>query len=132
MASETSSHVLTTYNGSCHCGAVTYTVVLPQPIEHIKVMNCNCKLCTKNGYLNVYPKRKDVKIEGKENLTSYVFSKTSCAHLFCKTCGSSLMASPRASDEGGEEPEDIAVNVRGFDGIDLEKLQYQKYDGMSV
>lgn len=132
MSSETPVQNPTTYKGSCHCGAVTYSVLLPQPLEFIKVMNCNCKLCTKNGYLNVYPKRKHVKIQGEENLTSYVWSKASCAHLFCKTCGTSLFASPRASEEGGEEPEDLAVNVRGFVDVDLEKLQYRKFDGRAV
>ena len=110
MSSTLSTVTPTAYKGSCHCGGVTYTVTMPQPLETLKVMNCNCTLCTKNGYLNIYPLRKDVLITGEDNLGSYVWSETSCAHKFCKICGSSLFASPRDKD-GNENTEGMAANV---------------------
>jgi hypothetical protein len=85
-------------------------VTLPKALEEIPVTNCNCKLCTKNGYLNIYPLRIDVIIEGADKLGSYVWSEKSCAHKFCTACGSSMFASPRG--EGGvEDTEDFAINV---------------------
>ena len=37
---------LEVYNGSCHCGAVTYAVKT-KPLEELKVMSCNCSLCSR-------------------------------------------------------------------------------------
>lgn len=69
---------------------------------------------------------------GEENLASYLFSKTSCEHLFCKICGTSLFASPREVEGGEWDPKGFAVNVRGFVDVDLEGLQLRKYDGRAV
>jgi len=34
------------YNGNCHCGSVTYTVK-SKPLGELKVMSCNCSLCSR-------------------------------------------------------------------------------------
>lgn len=34
------------YNGSCHCGAVMYSV-LTKPLEEQEVMCCNCSSCSR-------------------------------------------------------------------------------------
>ncbi len=34
------------YNGNCHCGAVTYSV-LTKSLEEQEVMSCNCSLCSR-------------------------------------------------------------------------------------
>ena len=34
------------YEGNCHCGAVRYRV-LTRPLEEVKVMSCNCSLCSR-------------------------------------------------------------------------------------
>jgi hypothetical protein len=34
------------YNGNCHCGTVTYTVKT-KPFNELKVMSCNCSLCSR-------------------------------------------------------------------------------------
>ena len=34
------------YKGNCHCGAVTYAVKT-EPLEKLKIMNCNCSLCSR-------------------------------------------------------------------------------------
>jgi hypothetical protein len=39
---------LTTYGGSCHCAAVTYAVKT-KPLNELKVMYCNCSLCSRVG-----------------------------------------------------------------------------------
>jgi hypothetical protein len=50
----------TTHKANCHCGAVRYTVTLPQPFPEYKINQCNCSICEKNGYLLVYPIRRDL------------------------------------------------------------------------
>jgi hypothetical protein len=34
------------YNGSCHCGAVSYTVK-SKPLEEMEIISCNCSLCSR-------------------------------------------------------------------------------------
>ncbi len=53
------------YEANCHCGTIKYAIKLP-PLESMEIMSCNCSICTKNGYLNVYPKRKDIVFEEGE------------------------------------------------------------------
>ena len=36
------------YTGSCHCGAVTFTVAADAPTE---AMSCNCSHCSRKGFL---------------------------------------------------------------------------------
>jgi hypothetical protein len=50
----------TTHKANCHCGAVRFTVTLKYPFPEYKINKCNCSICTKNGYLLVYPPRKDL------------------------------------------------------------------------
>ncbi len=56
----------TTHEASCHCGNVKFTVTLKEPFPKYPVNQCNCTICTQNGYLFVYPPRRDVVFtEGK-------------------------------------------------------------------
>jgi hypothetical protein len=83
--------------GSCHCGAVRFTVDshTPQPY-----MRCYCSICRKTagggGFaINIMGDADTLKIEGKDNLTVYRARRDdgslSDAHRhFCKHCGSAL------------------------------------------
>ena len=130
------------YEANCHCGAVKYKVHTPS-LEGQRVTNCNCSICCKNGYLNIYPKRTDVVFHsGKDHMKGYLFGEKKCVHKFCPTCGSSLFVDPHMDD-----PESMVVNVkfafpvallcitliwakvRMFKDIDVDKLELWKYDG---
>lgn len=54
-----------TYNGSCHCGKVKYTVKQSPPLTDpsVEVGECNCSICLRNGYLFIYIPEKDVVFE---------------------------------------------------------------------
>ena len=81
----------TTYQASCHCGKSRFTVTMP-PLDTLTVANCNCSICTINGYLNVQPLCKNVVFESSyEDLGSYAFASKTMVHKFCKTCGTSLL-----------------------------------------
>jgi hypothetical protein len=53
------------HSANCHCGIIQYRVLIRplarDPVPH-KVMNCNCHMCTRNGYLNVYPVRDEIRV----------------------------------------------------------------------
>ncbi|KAL9066304.1 MAG: hypothetical protein Q9161_007680 [Pseudevernia consocians] len=114
------------YEANCHCGAVKYKVNTPS-LETQKVTNCNCSICCKNGYLNVYPKRAEVVFHrGEDHMKGYSFGTKKYMHKFCPTCGSSLFVDPHMDD-----PELMVVNVRMFKDIDVDKLELWKFDGFN-
>lgn len=82
--------------GSCHCGAVRFTLEshTPVPFNH-----CYCSICRKTtgggGYaINIMGDMKTLKVRGKAALAVYrarISGKRSSARRhFCKRCGSHL------------------------------------------
>ncbi|KAF9699855.1 hypothetical protein EKO04_002225 [Ascochyta lentis] len=59
---------------------------------------------------------------------SYTFASHMVAHYFCSTCGSSCMA--RSVSPGFFDGMSI-VNIRLFEGVELEKLRFKEMDGRS-
>ncbi|KAJ5621523.1 hypothetical protein N7528_006306 [Penicillium herquei] len=121
--SESSSH-----KGNCHCGAVRFSITLSPPLAKYPVNSCNCSICSKNGYLLVYPNTQDMKLEsGEEVLKEYRFASRYVRHQFCGECGSSCFI---------KLPDDpiapfIAVNVRMLEDFDPDSLTLRKPDGRS-
>ena len=83
----------TWYEANCHCGAVKYKIKLGEfDLPENQVNSCNCSICTKNGYLLVYPCTEDVVWhEGYDTLKNYRFGKQRFDHKFCSICGSSIL-----------------------------------------
>ncbi|KAH7131238.1 glutathione-dependent formaldehyde-activating enzyme [Dactylonectria macrodidyma] len=81
-----------TYRGNCHCGAFVYEIDLPE----IKTVNeCNCSICSRKGYLWLFPPNRDgfKIVKGTEDdLTTYTFAAKHLHHKFCPTCGTGIMA----------------------------------------
>ncbi len=50
---------------------------------------------------------------GYDNLTSYYFGAKKKAHMFCKTCGSSILIDFKRNEYGETDPENdkLAINV---------------------
>ncbi|KAF1995460.1 hypothetical protein P154DRAFT_346422 [Amniculicola lignicola CBS 123094] len=86
------------YQASCHCQLVRYSVTLSPPLDDFDswVVECNCSICARNGYLNVYVQTDCIEFEtiGLESdlIEKYRFGKQRVQHYFCSRCGSSLMA----------------------------------------
>lgn len=112
------------YKGSCHCGAVHYTVNL----DLKDALACNCSICSKSGNLLTFTTEDNFKYLGKvEDLQDYQFNKKAIHHNFCKICGIKAFAYGKTPDG---KPS-IAINVRCLDGVDIEKLPKIFYDGAS-
>ncbi|KAF9445107.1 hypothetical protein P691DRAFT_710871 [Macrolepiota fuliginosa MF-IS2] len=86
--------------GSCHCGAVRYSVLSSTPVPY---QLCVCSICRKvggiGGSINLGGHTETLKIEGKENLSVYNAvmdrdtpkeRRASSERNFCKKCGSML------------------------------------------
>ncbi|RDW71705.1 hypothetical protein BP5796_07739 [Coleophoma crateriformis] len=122
-ASTQTSNELVVYHGTCHCQRTRLSIRC-KPLETLKLMSCNCSLCSRNGDLWIYPPKGDVAIAGEESLVGYAFLSDRCLHTFCGNCGNSLFG--RVLDE------DICpVNVRCFVDIEskLAGLERQFYNG---
>lgn len=58
---------------------------------HFPVMNCDCSICERNGYLLIFPERKDIEwISWWKERQSYKFATGKKVHRFCGNCGSSV------------------------------------------
>jgi hypothetical protein len=113
-----------TYSGSCHCGAVTFTVEADPPAE---AMSCNCSHCRRKGFLLTFVPAEQFALDGGEDaLITYTFNRHKLLHRFCKTCG----AQPFAEGESKGAPM-RAVNLRCVPDVDLDALTIKKVDGAS-
>jgi hypothetical protein len=100
-----------TYNATCHCGSIQYTVTLSPPLNRHPIVSCDCTICTKNGYLLVYPLRERVHFHREEGgLISHSFGNKRNLHKFCATCGSSVFLDPQLN-VSGDGPDLLGINV---------------------
>lgn len=113
-----------TYSGSCHCGAVQFEVAA----EIAAACACNCSICGRAGWLmvSVPPEQFTLKAgEGKQ--TDYQFGAKTMHHLFCTTCG--VRSFGTFTMDGKER---VVVNLRCLEGLDVEALPLEKFDGKSL
>ncbi|KAB5572065.1 Mss4-like protein [Coniochaeta sp. 2T2.1] len=113
---------LKTYRGNCHCGAFIFELKVPE----IQTANeCNCSLCRKKGYLFTFPGEGMTVVKGKGTLKKYTFNEGNTQHSFCPTCGTPVMGYNPNFPPG----KTIAVNVRAIQGLNIWKLDINKYEG---
>ncbi|MGF1539871.1 MAG: GFA family protein [Pleurocapsa sp.] len=59
------------YQGSCHCGAVRFQVL----VDRFIVEDCNCSICRKKGFLHLIVSPENFTlVKGEELLTTYTFN----------------------------------------------------------
>jgi hypothetical protein len=113
------------YLGSCHCGQVAFEVeggIGP-------VMSCNCSMCQRKGTLMWFVPRAQLQLLTPEaDASTYSFNKHVIQHRFCPTCG--IHPFGEGTGPGGQAM--AAVNVRCLEGIDLDALNVQHYDGRAL
>lgn len=115
---------MTSYHGSCQCGAVSYDVDL----DLGSTITCNCSRCQRMGFvLSFAPADKFRLLGGADQLTEYRFASRTIQHLFCRICG--LESFARGSMPDGSPM--IAVNVNCLDGVEPRQLDSQHVDGRS-
>ena len=112
-----------TYEGSCHCKKVRFEV--SATIDRAGA--CNCSICSRVGWLmtSVAPSQFKL-LAGEAAQADYQFGSKSMHHLFCTTCG--IHAFGRWT-QGGQEK--VIVNLRCLEGLDVEKLPVETFDGKS-
>ncbi|EWY84840.1 hypothetical protein IWW34DRAFT_740725 [Fusarium oxysporum f. sp. albedinis] len=118
-----------TYEAGCHCGYIGLSVALSPPLPKHEVINCNCSICRRGGYLLVYPAYEKVTWhnDSDKRVSRYQFNTKARDHMFCPKCGASI-----GIDFARVWPEAprYGISVRQFNNIDLDSLQYMKLDGL--
>jgi hypothetical protein len=113
------------YEGGCQCGRVRYDVRLDLSKP---VIACNCSMCGRSGTMLAFvPADQFTLRSGEDVLTDYQFNHHVIHHLFCKVCGIKSFARGVGRDGGVQ----IAINTRCLDGVELDALNVQKFDGRS-
>ncbi len=115
-----------TYKGGCHCGAVRYTIELP---EIDKLFECNCSICSATGWKLVFaPKTTFRLLSGKDHLSDYQFGKKAIHHRFCRVCGVRSFA----EGPGHDGADWVTINTRCLSDFDGSELPITAYDGASL
>ena len=117
--------MLHNYTGSCHCGKITFEV----SGDLNGAMACNCSMCQRKGTLMWFVPRHHFRLlSAPEEMASYTFNKHAIKHHFCPTCG--IHPFGEGVDPKGEAM--TAVNIRCLEGVDLNSVPVQNYDGKSA
>lgn len=112
------------YKGSCHCGQVSFEV----EGEIKNAMSCNCSICQRKGSLMWFVPRDHLHLLSPDEAAStYTFNKHVIKHRFCPTCG--IHPYGEGVDPKGNAM--AAINIRCLEGIDLDAIPVQYYDGRS-
>jgi hypothetical protein len=112
------------HQGSCHCGKVAFEV----EGELTAALSCNCSICSKKAALLWALPRQQLRFRsGQNELGRYVFNRHVIAHRFCTTCGIHTHGEDTA--ESGEP--NVYVNIRCLEGVDLDGIPLQHFDGQS-
>ena len=111
------------YQGSCHCGRVTFEVEGDTPGE---AMSCNCSHCRRKGFLLAFVPASSFSLTGgTDSLETYTFNTHRLRHRFCRTCG----VQPFAEGSSADGTETRAVNLRCVPSVDLDALSITPVNG---
>jgi hypothetical protein len=90
---------------------------------------CNCSICSRKGSLLWFvPREKLTVLTPEEAIGTYTFNKHVIKHRFCQTCG--IHPYGEGTDPKGNKI--AAINLRCIEGIDLESVPLQNFDGRSL
>jgi hypothetical protein len=113
------------YQGSCHCGKVAFEV----EGELTGAMACNCSICKRKGSLLWFVPREQLRLSTDESaLATYMFNKHLIKHRFCPNCG--IHPFGEGADPEGNRM--AAINIRCLEGIDLDVIPVQHFDGRAL
>lgn len=114
------------YEGSCHCGAISFTFLQESITSGLR---CNCSICKRKGAVMsnflLAPAELDITAE-KGVLGLYQFGSKVAKHFFCKTCGIYPF------HETVRKPGHFRVNLGCIDAVDTESLEIDVFDGRSL
>ena len=113
------------YSGSCHCGAISFTV----DADFTSAIDCNCSMCAKRGGLLAFVPRAGLVLHGtQDTVQTYRFNQHKLDHHFCSRCG----IAPFSEGVGPNGDKMAAINLRCVADLDLSALTIKQVDGKSL
>ena len=107
---DTSSRDPVTIEGSCHCGAVQFTVTLSEGFASAR--RCTCSICRMRGAVAVTSTPDAFRVtRGEDRLATYRFNTKTAEHHFCTVCGIYTHHKRRSS------PNQLGVNVACLENV---------------
>lgn len=96
-------------NGSCHCGAVQFTVALGLSLQGRR---CNCSICSMKGAVMIAAPLEALTVTGgKDVLSCYTFNTGVAKHWFCSRCGIHCFHQTRI------DPGQYGINAACLEGV---------------
>ena len=126
MSGQTSDEAKVEYQGSCHCGRISFRFAGAAITSGLR---CNCSICRRKGAtMTAYVIAPDeLQIDVKDDaLATYEFGQNVAQHHFCKHCGIYTFHTTLRM------PGHYRVNTGCVDGIDSSNLPFQVFDGASI
>jgi hypothetical protein len=114
---------MSAYHGSCHCGAVRFTV--EGSIE--ESYTCDCSLCSKKNAVmaNVHESRLKI-VAGEDTLGLYQWNARIAKHYFCTVCGIYPFHRKRSM------PDHYGVNLKCLDDFDVASVPIRVTEGKGM
>jgi len=114
------------YQGSCHCGCVSFKIVGPAIENGVR---CNCSICKRKGAImsafTIAPEEIEIQVQD-DALGTYAFGSGVAKHHFCKQCG--IYTFHQTLRKQGH----YRVNIGCLDGVDSTALPSDVFDGASI
>lgn len=126
--------MITTYQGSCHCGFVQFEV--DADIDHVRA--CDCSICRMRGALIFRVANEKMRLKTPlEALSLYQWGSRTARDYFCPKCGILPFRRPSAPSEeeiadGARRFDGWAINTRCLRGFDPGSLPTKAIDGGSI
>ena len=111
------------WHGSCHCGAVRFTVAG----DILEAYTCDCSLCSKKNALmaNIHESRLTI-TAGEDKLGLYQWNARIARHYFCTACGIYPFHRKRSM------PDHYGVNLKCLDDFDWSSVPVRKAEGRDM
>jgi hypothetical protein len=112
-----------TVSGTCHCGAIKFTAVLPQGLASAR--RCTCSMCRMRGAVAVTGELATFELlAGAQELATYRFNTRVAEHHFCTVCGIYTHHRRRS------DPDELGINVACLEGVSpFDFAQVTVHDG---
>jgi hypothetical protein len=117
------TRALRSYNGSCHCGAVTFRNETDFP----DLTTSDCAICRRKNALMVKVHETQFELlSGEDALAEYRFHTHTARHYFCKTCGIYPFHRKRVT------PDYYGINVFCLDDFDPAGIPVRRTVGAAM
>lgn len=114
------------YQCSCHCGQVKFDV----EGEIKDIIECNCSICSKRGYLLWFTLRSNIRPQTDfSSLKKYQFGDKTIDHMFCQNCG---VAPVGFGLDPKSDTQMAAINVRCLDNFEISSAKIIPFDGKNL